>query len=223
MAAAQATSQSREALESLCRAYWQPVYAYLRRKGYDTHQAQDLTQGFFARFLEKNYLENIAPEKGKFRSYLLGALKHFVSNERDRVQAKKRGGGRRIIPLDVALGESRYGFQPRDELTPERLFEKCWALTLLDQVLTRLESEFVKAGKAKIFRRLLVFLTGENAASYYRAIAGELKMTEGAVKVTVHRMRRRYRQILEEEVAGTVAGSDEVGGEIRYLLSALWS
>ncbi len=216
-----AASGSREALEKLCGTYWQPVYAYLRRKGYGTSEAQDLTQGFFARFLEKNYLENVAPEKGKFRSYLLGAVKHFVSNERDRAQAKKRGGGRRFIPLDVAGAESRCGIEPSDELTPEKIFDKCWALALLDHVLSRLEEEAVRAGTGKSFDHLKVFLTGEKGAPSYRETAKELNMTEGAVKVAVHRMRRRYRDILKEEVVGTVAGPEEAEDEIRYLLSAV--
>lgn len=141
-----AASGSREALENLCRTYWQPVYAYLRRQGNGVHEAEDLTQGFFARLLEKNYLKNVNPEKGKFRSYLLGAVKHFLSNERDRAQAKKRGGGRTFIPLDVSGAESRCSFQPSDELTPEKIFDKCWALALLDHVLSRLEEESVRAG-----------------------------------------------------------------------------
>ncbi len=214
-------SGSREALENLCRTYWQPVYAYLRRHGIGVHEAEDLTQGFFARFLEKNSLKNVTPAKGKFRSYLLGAVKHFVSNERDRARAKKRGGGRTFIPLDVSSAESRCSFQPSDELTPEKIYDKCWALALLDHVLCRLQDEFVEARKEKTFASLKVFLTGETGTLSYNEVAKELNMADGAVKVAVHRMRRRYREILKEEVAGTVAGPEETEDEIRYLLAAV--
>ncbi len=214
------TSHSREALESLCQNYWRPIYAYLRRHGYGVHDAQDLTQGFFARFLEKNYLKAVSPEKGRFRYYLLGALKHYLSNERDRAQAKKRGGGRAFVPLDDSGAESHYRIEPRDELTPEKIFDRSWALTLLDQVLSRVEGEFVSADKQVLFDRLKVCLTGGESTVPYKQTAAELNISEGAVKVTVHRMRRRYREILNEEVAQTVGSPEDTQDEIRYLLAA---
>ena len=215
------TAESEEALEYLCRTYWPPVYAYLRRQGHDVHEAQDLTQGFFARFLEKNYLENVRPEKGKFRSYLLGAVKHFVSNERDRAQAKKRGGGRAVLSLDFERAEGRYGIEPSDSTTPERIFDRCWALALLDRVLSRLEEEYRRRVQEKTFEHLKTFITSGSSEASYRDVADVLEMTEGAVKVAVHRLRRRYKEILEEEIAGTVADETEIDGELRYLLRAV--
>ncbi len=220
-ASQEAASGSREALEKLCRTYWQPVYAYLRRQGIGVHEAEDLTQGFFARFIEKSCLKTVTPTKGRFRSYLLGAVKHFLSNERDRARAKKRGGGCTFVPLDVSGAESRCGFQPGDELTPEKIFDKCWALALLDHVLCRLKDEFVEARKEKTFASLKVFLTGETGTPSYNEVAGELNMADGAVRVAVHRMRGRYREILKEEVAGTVAGPEETEDELCYLLAAV--
>jgi len=216
-----ATSRSRQTLEDLCGTYWQPVYAYLRRRDYGVHEAQDLTQEFFTRLVEKNSLKNVTPEKGRFRSYLLGAVKHFLANERDRARAQKRGGGHRFVPLDVAGGESRCGVEPADSSTPEKVFDRCWALALLDHVLARLEEEFVGAGKRETFDHLKVFLTEGKGSTSYSQVADDLDMTEGAVKVAVHRMRRRYREILTEYVAETVAGPEDAVDEIRHLLSAV--
>jgi len=218
-----ASSESRKALATLCRTYWYPLYAYLRRQGHGAEDAQDLTQSFFVGFLEKNYFQVVTPEKGKFRSYLLGALKHFVSNERDRARAVKRGGGRAVISLDFQTAESRYGFEPSHELTAEKTFERCWALTVLDQVLGRLQEEFTGADKEELFERLKVFLTAKKGAVSYKEVARELDMSEGAVKVAVHRLRRRYRKLLKEEIAQTVSDPEEAEDEIRYLLAAISS
>jgi len=207
-------------MAELCSIYWYPLYAFVRRSGHEAHEAEDLTQEFFARLLAKHYLTDVAPEKGRFRSFLLASMKHFLANEYDRANALKRGGGRQAIALDALRADSRYGMEPADELTPERLFERGWALAVLEQVLTRLETEQSVAGKASQFGTLKGFLTGGGEGGY--AEAGErLGMSAGAVKVAVHRLRRRYRELLREEIAHTVAEPAEIDEEIRYLLSCL--
>lgn len=215
------TTRSEDALEHLCRTYWPPVYSYLRRQGHSVHESQDLTQGFFARFLEKNYLQNVQPAKGKFRSYLLGAVKHFVSNERDRAQAKKRGGGQPILSLDFERAEGQYGIEPSDSTTAEKIFDRCWALALLDRVLSRLQEENEARGKAKTFEHLKVFITKGTSTESYQDVAEKLETTTGAVKVAAHRLRHRYREILKEEVSGTVENEAEIDEELRYLLEAV--
>ncbi|MCI0491291.1 MAG: sigma-70 family RNA polymerase sigma factor [Blastocatellia bacterium] len=217
----EATPESEKALAALCATYWYPLYAYVRRKGYQMPEAQDMTQGFFARLLEKNYLQDVDRERGKFRSFLLASLNHFLANEWDRERAQKRGGGIKFIPLDTA--EDLYSLDPADKLTPEKLFERRWATTLLDQVLALLKEEFAGAGKAALFDRLKDFLTGAESRDSYKQAAAELEMSEGAVKVAVHRMRRRFRRLLRAEIAKTVANPAEIDDEIRYLLSALKS
>ncbi len=210
-----------EALEQLCRTYWYPLYAFIRRRGHDAHEAQDLTQGFFARFLEKNYLGDVDRSKGRFRSFLLASLKHFLANEWDRRNALKRGGGRTVIALDDREAESRYRLEPKDEWSADKIYERRWALTLLDRVLARLQEEFVSAGKAEQFEHLKLFLSlGKNAAPY-ADVAAKLGMTEGAVKVAVHRMRHRYRELLRNEIARTVSSPAEVEEEIRCLFQVL--
>jgi RNA polymerase sigma factor (sigma-70 family) len=208
-----------DALAELCRTYWYPLYAYIRRRGYETHEAEDLTQDFFTRLLAKDYLAGVAREKGKFRSFLLVALKHFLANEWDRAQAQKRGGGKAIIALDALTAENRYRLEPADTLTPERLFEQQWALTVLEQTLDRLQAEFVANGKRELFETLKRFLTGDGQPSSYAEVGAELGMSAGAVKVAVHRLRRRYRQLLRDQIAQTVASPDEIDEEIHYLLS----
>lgn len=203
--------QAGRALEELCRTYWYPLYAYVRRRGYDSHEAEDLTQDFFARLLAKNYLADVSREKGKFRSFLLASLKHFLANEWDRAQAKKRGGGHTIISLDA---ETRYRQEPMDELSADKLLDRQWAIALLDQVLVRLASEQV-AG----FEHLKVYLTAGTEAVPYTEVAVKLGTTEGAVKVAVHRLRRRYRKLLREEIAHTVASPAEIDDEIRHLFA----
>jgi RNA polymerase sigma-70 factor (ECF subfamily) len=217
------TSQSRDALATLCETYWYPLYAFTRREGYSPEQAEDLTQGFFERFLEKNYLGDVRRERGKFRSFLLASLKHYLSNQRDRDRALKRGGGKPILSLDAELAESQYRLDPGHDLTPDKVFERRWAMALLDRVLRRLQEEQEAAGKGEQFARLSSHLTRERGGESYREVAEHLGMTEGAVKVAVHRLRRRFRKVLREEISETVAGEDQIDEEIRDLFAALSS
>ena len=214
---------SKEALAALCSIYWYPLYAYVRQAGHSVDSAQDLTQGFFVRLLEKNYLGEVRPERGRFRSFLLASLKHFVANELDWARAEKRGGGCFISPLDLGNAETRYSLEPTHELTPEKIFEKQWALTLLDRVLTRLGEEFRSEKKSKQFDLLKAFLTGENDRGLYAQTAAELATTEGALKVAVHRLRGRYGELLREEIGLTVERPDKIDEEIRHLLAAISS
>jgi len=208
-------------MAELCRTYWYPLYAYVRRRKYDAHEAEDLTQEFFARLMAKNYLADVDRRKGKFRAFLLTALKHFLANEWDRSRSLKRGGGQVVISLDTPAAESRYGLEPFHNLTPERLFERQWVLTVLERVLAGLQAEFVAEGKQTIFDGLKHFLTADRPSSGYGQVAGELGMTEGAVKTATHRLRRRYRELLRREIAQTVACPEDIDEEIRYLLSCL--
>lgn len=214
------TPRAAAALAELCRIYWYPLYAFLRRRGHSAHEAEDLTQEFFARLLDKHFLADVDPRKGKFRSFLLVALQHFLANERDRARAQKRGGGQAVVSLDGLTAETRYHLEPADELTPERLFEKQWALTLLEQVLTQLHAEFAADGKTDLFQNLKGYLTGA-ATSPYAEVAARMGLTEGAVKVAVHRLRRRYREVLRAEIAHTVSDPSEIDDEIRYLLQCV--
>ena len=218
-----ASPHAREALAALCATYWYPLYAYVRRQGHQPDDAQDLTQAFFARLLEKHYLQSADPERGRFRSFLLTAFKRFLSKERDRERAKRRGGGMKLLPLDFEAGERRYSLEPAHEATAEKIYEQRWALALLDRVVARLRDEFDRAGKQKAFDRLKVYLTGEAGAPGYQQAAAELGMTEGAVKVAVHRLRRRYRDLVREEIAQTVAGPEDVDEELQHLFAALHS
>lgn len=217
------TEESQEALADLCGIYWYPLYAFVRRQGYSPEDAQDLTQGFFARLLEKHYLQDFQRERGRFRSFLLASLKHFLANERDWGRAKKRGGG--ILPVSLSemlsAGESRYNAQPRHDTTPEQIFEKQWVQALLDHVLVRLEAEFEEAGKGAQFDRFKGFLTDDAPDVRYRQLAEDFAMSEGALKVAIHRMRRRFRELLRESIAQTVASPDEVREELRYLLKTV--
>ncbi len=213
---------ARDALASLCALYWYPLYAYVRRRGHGPDDSHDLTQEFFGRLLEKDFLANVDRGKGKFRSFLLAACTHFLANERDRVRAKKRGGGRAIVSLDATDAEGRYRTEPADDLTPEKLFERRWALALLQQVMGRLRAEFEAKGKDRLFDRLRGFLVGDKGGGYRRA-ADELGLSEGAVKVAVHRLRQRYRELLHEEIGRTVTAPEEVEEEIRALFTALGS
>lgn len=213
------TPRAAAAMAELCRVYWYPLYAFIRRRGHAAPEAEDLTQEFFARLLEKHFLGDVDREKGRFRTFLLMAVKRFLANEYDRAQAQKRGGGQSIVPWETDW-EGRYLQEPVDTMTPERLFAQQWALTLLDQVLGRLRAESRAAGKAALFDALKDHLAGSGEETY-AVTAARLGMSEGAVKVTVHRLRRRYRELLREEISHTVAGPDEVQEEIRYLLSCL--
>jgi RNA polymerase sigma-70 factor (ECF subfamily) len=215
--------EAQAALATLCQIYWYPLYAFVRRLGHPPDDAQDLTQEFFARLLEKHYLRAADPERGRFRSFLLSAFKHFLSRERDRAKARKRGGGRKVLSLDFETGESRYNLEPAHEVTAEKIYERRWALTLLDQVLTRLREEFYQAKRREEFDHLKAYLTGEATTLSYRAVASQLGMTEGAVKVAVHRLRRRYRELVREEIAQTVAGPEDVDEELRRLFAAIRS
>ena len=221
LAAGAEDSHGREALATLCRVYWYPLYAFVRRQGHDPHDAQDLTQEFFARLLEKDYLGDVDRSKGKFRSFLLVALKHFLSKEWARAKTLKRGGGQALISLDALSAEERYRREPEDNATPEKLFERRWALTLLDRVLTRLSREYETAGKQAMFEQLRGCLTGDSDLLPYAELAPRLGLTEGAVKVVVHRLRQRYRGVLRDEIAQTVADPAEIDDEIRELFSAL--
>lgn len=221
-----ATPQAAEALADLCRAYWYPLYAFVRKRSRDGHEAQDLTQGFFARLLEKDFLDEVAPERGRFRAFLLAAIKHFISNEWDKQRAIKRGGGRRELSLDAAgfdwdSGESRFLTDPAHELTPERLFERQWVLALLERVLKRLRDEHQIAGKLTHFEVLQPFLSLDRNTANYADAAARLNTTEGAARVAAHRLRKRYRTLLRDEIANTVATPDEIDDEIRHLFEAL--
>ena len=212
---------ARAALEKLCRAYWFPIYAFVRRQGQNPHDAQDLTQEFFTRLLEKNQLAGADHSRGRFRSFLLAALKHFLANEWHKARAQKRGGGQALLPIDAATAESKGGLDPADHLTAEKIYERRWALTLLEQVLHRLRDEYIRDGREKVFEQLKPTLTEASRTVAYAEIAVRLGTSEGAVKVAVHRLRRRYREVLRAEIADTVAGPEEVEDEIRNLFAAL--
>jgi len=218
------SSETSRALAILCENYWFPLYAFVRRAGYTAEDAKDLTQEFFVRLLTKNYLATADRHRGRFRSFLLGAMKHFLANQQRHEAAQKRGGNTLTISLDFRAGESRYKqIEPVDNLTPERLYEKRWALTLLDLVLNRLREEFCAAGKLELFDALKQFLAGGAAKPAYLEVAGQLGMTEGAVKVAAHRLRRRYRKLLKEEIARTIADPEAMEDELGELLAVLGS
>jgi RNA polymerase sigma-70 factor (ECF subfamily) len=222
LAAAQGQdTAAQQALATLCQTYWYPLYACVRRQGHSPHDAEDLTQEFFARLLAKNYLAEVRREKGRFRSFLLAALNHFLANEWDHARRQKRGGGQALVSLNLRAAEARYRLEPADNRTPEALFERRWALTLLEGVLQRLEADYAAAGKQALFAELQCCLTGERAARPYSALAGRLKLTEGAVKVAVHRLRQRYRHLLRAEITRTVSKPEEVADELRHLFQVI--
>jgi RNA polymerase sigma-70 factor (ECF subfamily) len=213
--------QAREAMARLCSAYWYPLYAFVRRQGHSADQAQDLTQEFFTRLLEKDYLRAVDRGRGRFRTFLLACFRHFLANEYDRASAKKRGGGRSFLSIDVRATEHRNSLEPCHALTAEKLFERRWALTLLEQTLGRLRAEFIQTGRGPLFDQLKGCLTGDQPPGGYQELAHRLGMTAGAVTVAVHRLRQRYREILREEIAQTVVDQSEIDGEIRDLFAAL--
>jgi RNA polymerase sigma factor (sigma-70 family) len=213
--------QSEAALETLCRAYWYPLYAFVRRQGQRPEDAQDLTQAFFARLLQKDYLQAAAREKGRFRTFLLVALKRFLANEWDRVRAQKRGGGQALLSLDTSAAETHYQMEPAAEANPDRVYDRRWAMTLLDQTMARLRGEFAEAGKAKEFQQLKVCLTAERTAISYPEIAAALGTNEGAARVAVHRLRKRFREIFRDEIAHTVSSQSQIEEEVRYLIEVL--
>jgi RNA polymerase sigma factor (sigma-70 family) len=212
------TPQSAAALEQLCRAYWYPLYACVRRRGHQPQDAQDLTQGFFASLLAGGYLARADRERGRFRTFLLTAFDNFLHNDHDRTTALKRGGGRKIVSWEEHIAEGRYAREPASGLSPEQIYEKRWAATLLEQVLVRLREESAHAVRLELFDQLKSHLWGEDEATPYAQLAPHFNMTVSAIKVTVHRLRQRYRDMLREEIAQTVADAAEVDDEIQYLL-----
>jgi RNA polymerase sigma-70 factor (ECF subfamily) len=214
------TPQADAALEELCRTYWFPLYAFVRRRGHTKEDAEDLTQAFFARLLGKNFLANLAGEKGKFRAFLLAALKHFLANEWDKSQAQKRGGGRTPLSLDWQTADTKFQVAATAEPSPDQAFDREWALALLAKVIERLQKECAADGKAKLFEQLKVFLTAGHGESAQRETAKTLGLEEGAVRVAVHRLRKRYRILLREEITQTLADPAQVDEEIRALFGA---
>jgi RNA polymerase sigma-70 factor (ECF subfamily) len=220
------TPEARRALGDLCRLYWYPLYAFVRRRGYSADDALDLTQGFFTRLIDKNDLADADPARGRFRAWLLASVKHYLSNEWDKATAAKRGGGRAVFSFDIDPddAERRYRHEPAHAVTPERVFDRRWALTLLEQTLAGLEAEARAEGKGELFEALRPTLAADGRDARdesYRDLAAKLGTSEGALKVAAHRLRRRYRDLLREQIAETVATPDEVDDEIRDLFTAL--
>ncbi len=215
------TPESAAALATLCESYWYPLYVFLRRRGYPAADAQDLTQEYFANLLENHSLDGADRERGRFRTYLLMMLKRFLSKQRERNQAQKRGGGTPMLSLEFPSAEERFRLEPADDWTPEKAYHRRWVLTILDRVLTQLNVEYTEKGKGELFERCRPFLTGQSEETSHAEVARELGMTSGAVKVSIHRMRQRYRQRLHDEIAETVASLDDVRSEMQLLLAAL--
>jgi RNA polymerase sigma-70 factor (ECF subfamily) len=220
-AGSQATVSSQEALAELCQTYWYPLYAFVRRKGHSPHDAQDLTQAFFARLLEKNYVAQAERERGRFRTFLLAALTHFLADEWDKQRRLKRGGGREFVSFDAVTAEERYRLEPVEQLDAAKLYERRWVTTLFDQVLARLEQEFRDAGKGALFDGLKSSLLSEPDRTSYVQLGTRLGLTVDAVKQAVHRMRRRFRELFREEIAQTVDGPGEVEEELKHLFAVL--
>jgi RNA polymerase sigma-70 factor (ECF subfamily) len=213
-------AQSRAAMASLCESYWYPLYAYVRRRGYPIDQCQDLTQDFFVRLLSGHYVDRADPNKGQFRAFLLSSLKYFLADEWDRSRAQKRGGELATLPFEISDGEVLYQQEPVDDETPERIYERRWARTLLDRVLKRLRAEFAQHGRLDHFNRLKVYLLDQGEVPYVE-LAHQLETSEGALKVAIHRLRKRYRDLLRTEIADTVNEASQVDGELRFLAAAL--
>ena len=214
------TPQSDGALEELCRAYWFPLYAYVRRRGHNKEDAEDLVQAFFARLLAKNFLAGLDSEKGKFRAFLLASLKHFLANEWDKSQTQKRGGGRPHFSLDWQTADTKFQVAATNAPSPDQIFDREWALALLAKVIGRLEKECAADGKAALFAQLKMFLTAGKGEAAQRDVADALGLEEGAVRVAVHRLRKRYRILLREEIAQTLANAADVDEEMRSLFGA---
>jgi RNA polymerase sigma-70 factor (ECF subfamily) len=210
-----------EALEKLCRAYWYPLYTFARRQGNSPEDAQDLTQDFFARLLQKNYLEKADPSRGKFRTFLLSSFKNFLVNEWKRAGRLKRGGGLAFLSIDANEAEDRYAVEAFDAPTPDAEYEVRWAVTMIEQVLTALGEEFRSVDKASLFEELKGYIWGDKSIASYAEIAGQANLSEANVKVTVHRLRQRFRELLRAEVANTVARQEDIDGELRHLISVL--
>jgi RNA polymerase sigma factor (sigma-70 family) len=222
--AAQST-ESRQALEALCQVYWYPLYAFVRREGYTAEEARDLAQAYFTELVEKGFLEDFDPARGRLRVFLKVSVKHFLSKERDKARAWKRGGRAAVVSIDAEEVERRFRYEPADRLNPEEMFERRWAFTVLERALGRLRREQEDSERGKEFARLEGFLTGQEAQTPYRDVAEELGTSEGAVKTLVHRLRRRFGQLLRSEIAETVSSADEVDDEVRHLLGVIapWS
>jgi RNA polymerase sigma factor (sigma-70 family) len=209
------------ALEQLCTTYWPPIYSFLRRQGYGPHDSEDLTQEFFTRLLQKNSFGAVDRAKGRFRSFLLASLKHFLANEWDKAKAQKRGGGKVLLLVDAGKAETSYRVEPVELLTPDKIYERRWALTLLERVLNLLRAEYTAHGKAEVFQQLKGTLSGDSPSETYAKLAQRLGASEGAIKVAVHRLRQRYRDLLRAEIAQTVSSPGEIEEELRALFTAL--
>ena len=220
IAAAGVSPGSSAALAELCEAYWYPAYAYVRRTGYSTDDAADLTQAFFARVLEKQFLKEARPERGRFRSFLLASLRHFVSNERDWKNARKRGGDVVHVPIDFGVGEDRYQREPADGVTPEVIYERRWTLDVLDRAMGRLASKYASTGRQALFVTLTPHLVGDEPASY-AVLAAATGQTENALRQAVHRLKREFRAMLRDTIAETVERPEDVDDELRYLLAVV--
>lgn len=217
----QPTDSQTSALAALCESYWYPCFAFVRRQGYDVEEAQDLTQGFFVNLLDKNYVGDADRRRGKFRTFLLSSLKNFLANQRDHARAIKRGGGKQILSLDFVMAEERYRHEAADTMTADRIYERRWAMTVLDHALARLRADYSAAGKQELFDQLKESLTSHKTAAPYAQIALKLNMNEGATKTAIHRLRKRYRDIIKDEIRSTLAPGDDVEDELGQLLAAL--
>jgi RNA polymerase sigma factor (sigma-70 family) len=215
------TPAAQAALDKICRTYWRPIYGFVRRQRVGPEEAKDLTQGFFALLLERRDLDSVRKDKGRLRSYLLTSVKHFLINERSRAMAIKRGEGQQFIPLEDFREGERAGFEPTDTATADKIYERQWAVTVLDNVLAQLANEYRASGKMRLFDRLQKSLTDEPDRPLQADIAKELGMTENAVKQAFHRLRVRYRELLHEEIAHTVMAADDVEDELRHLIVVL--
>jgi len=211
---------ARQALEFLCQKYWPPLYCYLRRQGYDRSRAEDFVQGFFTHLLEKRGLQNVKPQKYKFRSFLLASLKNFVADEYRRSQTARRGGGNSILPLEFEQAETCYSLEPADRLSADRLFDRSWAMTVIARAMEMLRREYVDAGKGELFEQLKGHITTEPQAGFYRQSADHLDMSEGALRVAAHRLRQRLRELIRDEIAETVTTPEQLEEEIRDLFAA---
>lgn len=221
LAAGQKDSRAKAALEELCRIYWYPLYAFVRRQGHSKVDAEDLTQEFFARLLARDDLATVDRGKGKFRSFLLASMKHFLANEWDRAQAQKRGGGKRILSINLEDSELKYAMEPAHVMTPDKLYDRRWAMTVLEQVMVKLRKEMSAEGKTDQFEQMKVFLAESRGDARYAKVAENLGLSEAAVKTAVHRLRKHYRRLLVAEIADTVETQLDVEQELRHLLAAL--
>jgi RNA polymerase sigma-70 factor (ECF subfamily) len=215
------TPRGRDALAKLCQTYWFPLYAHVRRRGHSPEDAKDLTQGFFVRLIEHQTLANADPNQGRFRSFMRGAMNHFLADERAKEQTLKRGGGHVPFSLDLAAAEERFDLEPADDASPDKIFDKQWAEALLGAVLSQLAEEFRRDGKAELFEALKLTLNGPRESQPYSALAVSLRMNEGAVKMAVHRLRKRYRALLQAEIENTVASPEQAKEEMRHLFAVL--